>query len=92
VKPGLKLDQGKPDLTLLPYKALVRVTRVMEFGCKKYARDNWRLVEDARRRYIGAGMRHLFDAKDGEMYDEESGLYLLAHAACDALFALDLEP
>lgn len=85
---GLKYDDDKIDLTYLADDfpdALAAVCRVAEFGAKKYARGNWKLVEDGQHRYLKALFRHLFTQ---ETFDLETGLPHLAHAAWNALAAL----
>lgn len=88
---GRKDDKDKLDWTLLPIEPLEDVVRVLEFGAKKYARDNWRKVDNAHRRYIAAALRHIVAYQKGEVNDPESGQPHLAHAACCLLFlgALD---
>jgi len=88
---GRKFDQGKPDFTLLPWEALESVVRVLEFGLKKYDRDNWKHVSDAYNRYEAAGLRHRVARLKGELVDPESGELHLAHEACCLLFQLWFE-
>lgn len=88
---GRKDDAGKPRWDLLPFAALGDVARVLEFGARKYAPDNWRLVEGWRWRYTRAGLGHLVAFARGEKLDPESGLPHLAHAACCVLFLLELD-
>lgn len=90
-KRGDKFDAGKPMLRLLPPKAVFAVARVLTFGAKKYAPDNWRKVDNAKERYTDALLRHVFAWLGGERNDHESGEHHLAHAACCALFLLELE-
>ena len=85
---GRKSDQGKPDWTLIPFTALAPVIRVLEYGAKKYGRDNWMQVEDSERRYLAAALRHLTAFAEGECSDPESGESHLAHAVCCLLFML----
>jgi hypothetical protein len=85
---GKKHDQDKPDWTLLPFRSLLPVIRVMQFGAGKYGRDNWRQVQDIKRRYLAAAFRHLSAYSDGEKVDQESGESHLAHAVCCLLFLL----
>jgi hypothetical protein len=54
---------------------------------------NWQHVKDpdgspARLRYSDALQRHLIDHWEGVKTDEDSGLPVLAHLVCDALFVL----
>lgn len=86
---GVKHDAGKVDYTLVPVEALEVVCRVLEFGAKKYARDNWRtVVAKDSSRYLKALLRHAFAVVRGEWLDPESGFPHLAHVACCALFLL----
>ena len=89
--PGCKADQGKPGWHLLPWLAAELVVKVLDYGAKKYAPDNWRKVTDAETRYWDAALRHLTAWARGEKLDPESGLPHLAHAACSILFLLELE-
>jgi len=87
---GMKYDEGKLDYTLLPWGALEEVVKVLEFGKKKYARDNWQKVPEGKIRYVQAGFRHLIAYTTGEENDKESGLSHLAHAICCLMFVLSL--
>lgn len=90
--PGAKLDQGKPDASLLLDfgMALMAVAEVGTFGKNKYTRGGWLKVEDAQNRYTAALLRHLAQ-ESYESHDAESGLLHAAHAAWDALARLDLK-
>jgi len=81
---GKKSDAGKPDYTLLPFKALEGTVKVLGFGAVKYGRDNWQKVE--RRRYIAAAFRHLIEIAKGNQTDEESGEDHADHLTCCSLF------
>ena len=85
---GLKHDGGKPRWDLLPWEELLEVAKVMEFGARKYAPDNWKKVEGGPWRYLRAGIGHLAARASGERRDPESGLPHLAHAVCCCLFLL----
>lgn len=56
-KKGLKFDQGKPDLSLIPYEVLEEVAYVLMHGARIYGRYNW---QDglSYTRIDGAGLRH----------------------------------
>jgi len=83
---GKKFDSDKVDWTLMPWKELEQVLEVLEFGAKKYSRDNWKHIEPAR--YEKAAMRHLISYATGEKIDPESGKSHLAHLMCNALFLM----
>lgn len=86
VSKGTKFDQNKLDWTLLPWKEVEQVLEILEFGAKKYSRDNWKEVESSR--YEKAAMRHLVSYVTGEKLDQESGKSHLAHLVCNALFLM----
>lgn len=85
-KLGRKFDGGKPDWSLLDLNILTDTVSVLTFGAKKYARDNWKYVNDAQHRYHAALIRHLAAYQSGEYTDPESGLPHLAHAMCCLIF------
>lgn len=86
---GMKFDNGKLDWTLVPFDGLDPVVRVLDFGAKKYSRDNWRHVTPAWR-YFQAAFRHMVEYVLGRRVDPESGESPLAHAVCSLLFFLAL--
>lgn len=88
---GHKLDEAKLDWSLLPWRAVGEVVRVLDYGARKYARDDWQHVALGNRRYFAAAIRHLLAWHAGEKLDSESGLPHLAHAACCILFLLQFE-
>lgn len=91
VPPGTKDDDGKLPVDLLPFDALEKVSRILAYGAKKYAPDNWRKVPNGTKRYTAAALRHLFSFMKGEIKDKETGMPHLWHAACNVLFAISLE-
>lgn len=83
---GIKADDGKIEWDLLSLKELEPMLRVLMFGAKKYAKDNWQKVQDGKTRYYNALMRHLSSYAAGELTDSESGESHLAHALCNLYF------
>ena len=81
---GMKFDDGKPMWHLLPLEPIKGVVDVMTFGAKKYAPDNWKLVE--KDRYESAFFRHWYAFKMGEFIDKDSGLPHIYHALCNIVF------
>jgi hypothetical protein len=82
---ALKYDDGKIPLELISDLALDELGKVLAFGAKKYAPDNWR--KGMRwRRLIGAAKRHLGAFSRGEDLDAETGLSHLGHLLCCAMF------
>lgn len=86
---GVKADDGKPAMDLLPFDAIEEVGKVLEYGKRKYAARNWELGMSWGR-MLGACLRHLFAWARGVEVDAESGLHHLSHAACCALMLLAL--
>lgn len=93
VMEGMKFDDtpDKRDYTLLPWRGVEEVVKVLEAGEKKYARDNWKEVKQGRFRYTKAAFRHLVAFSTGEMYDRETGLHHLAHCVCCCLFIIHID-
>ena len=85
---GRKYDAGKAQPSLLPSGPILEISKVLAFGAKKYAPENWKKVESGKRRYTDAMLRHILAWMGGEKMDEESGLHHLAHAGCCLLFVL----
>lgn len=85
---GIKLDDGKVRMDLLPFRSLTAVGEVLTFGARKYGDWNWTLVDDAERRFAAAMLRHYAAIQRGEEYDLETGLTHAAHMATSALFVL----
>ena len=87
---GLKYDEAKTPVELLPPAALEEIAKVLGFGKKKYAAWNW-AKGIAYSRLLGAAVRHLWAYQRGENKDPESGLSHLAHAGCCIIFLLWME-
>ena len=86
--PGMKYDDGKPNLSLVLggfYQALLDVGYIGTFGAKKYTPNGWKEVDNAQERYESALLRHTLAAVGGNPYDSETGHLHLAHAAWNAL-------
>ena len=85
---GQKNDGGKLQWHLLPMESVEEIVRVLMFGAQKYAPENWKLLPDAKTRYLDAAYRHLSAHAQGETFDKESGLTHMSHAATSLLFLL----
>lgn len=85
-KAGIKYDENKLRFDLIDPHFHKDVAEVLSFGAAQYGENNWKGLEDARNRYIGAAERHLNAIKRGEIFDEESGLPHAAHLGCNAMF------
>lgn len=83
---GIKNDSEKLPMGLLPFESLEEIAKVLDYGAKKYSKNNWKFVPDGKARYEDALLRHFSAYKRGEEFDPESGLKHISHMACNALF------
>lgn len=86
---GTKFDEGKPDLSLLPYSALAEIAKAMMVGEKKYGRYNYLSKLEAGR-LTAACARHLFKWYQGEDTDPETDISHLGHAGANIVMLLNL--
>jgi hypothetical protein len=90
-KTFVKHDSEKLRPSLFPINAYEDILKVIEYGARKYEKDNWRECEDLTR-YIDACERHIIEYKKGNKIDSgESRLKHLAHAATNLIFILELD-
>ena len=85
---GVKHDESKRRMDLVPTSLVSSVARVLEFGARKYGDNNWRKGLKWSRIYA-ALQRHLADFWEGNDLDSESGLPHLYHAACNIAFLIE---
>ena len=78
---GIKHDNQKLRLDLLPFDALQAEAEVFTFGSTKYGDRNWEKGFKWMR-IVGATLRHLFSYILGQDKDPETGKLHLAHCAC----------
>lgn len=86
---GMKHDNGKIPLHLLPPGPLFEIAQVLDYGQRKYAAWNWTKGFHASRLF-GALLGHLWSWWAGEDNDPETGFSHLAHAGCCLLFLMSL--
>jgi hypothetical protein len=82
---SLRYNEDKPKWSLVHYKSLEPMVRVLEMGAKKYSPDNWKIGLN-RDEILESTMRHLTALMDGELLDKESGISHMAHIQCNAMF------
>lgn len=89
---GLRLDDGKNQLQLIPPEWMWGLGEVLTYGATKYAPRNWERGM-AWGKMIACGLRHVYKFMAGERYDQESGCHHLFHAAWNflALASYDLK-
>ena len=81
---GVKHDEGKPAMELLPPDAIEGAATVFAYGKRKYSAWNWRNGLQTSR-LLGATLRHIFAWSAGQDLDLESGLPHLDHALCSLM-------
>ena len=84
---GVKFDDQKEPLDLLPTEALFEIANVLKFGKEKYGKANWAQGIEVSR-LIAASLRHIYKFNAGEDLDPESSTNHLANAACNLMFAI----
>jgi copper homeostasis protein CutC len=85
LKAGSKFDGDKNRLELVDALAIEGIGKVLTFGAKKYAANNWRNGIEYTR-LIGAIKRHLSSIEQGEDIDPESNLPHIDHLGCEWMF------
>lgn len=81
-----KNDRGKLRFDLIDPNFEEELARILTFGARKYAPNNWQNLEDGINRHYAALQRHLNKYRQGEYYDKDSGLPHLWHAAANIMF------
>ena len=82
---ALRYNQGNGECSSVDFKSLEPMVRVLEYGGKKYARNNWRKGMPATQ-IIESMLRHTYKLLEGELVDPESGIEHIGHIQCNALF------
>ncbi len=82
---ALRYNEWKPEWTLVDFDSLEPMVHVLEFGAKKYARENWKKPMD-RKKILDSLMRHLVRLMADEELDSESKLPHIGHILCNAMF------
>jgi hypothetical protein len=85
---GVKHDQGKPRIDLVPPKAILAVAEVLTDGAAEYGEHNWR-KGIAYSRLYAATQRHLLAFWSGDDIDK-SGHRALAHACTDIMMLMEM--
>lgn len=82
---GLRYNEGKLRLDLVPSSANKGIAEVLTFGAKKYAENNWR--KGMKWSTVIASLeRHLLAIKECQDYDYESSLLHIDHVLTNAAF------
>jgi hypothetical protein len=82
---GKRYNEGKLKWSLVSWKALVPMVRVLEFGAKKYSGWNW--TKGLKYTEVCESlMRHTYSFLEGEDNDSESKIAHVGHILCNAMF------
>jgi hypothetical protein len=82
---GLRYNTGKLKWSLVSWKALEPMVRVLMFGAEKYDSHNWKKGLEYTE-VCESLQRHLNAFIDGENDDPESKLSHVGHILCNAMF------
>ncbi len=95
---ALRYNTGKPQWSLVHFKSLEPMVRVLEYGANKYTvkepgtnkiltqgRENWKKGMD-KTKILECAIRHLASMIDGEEIDKESGQPHAGHVLCNMMF------
>jgi len=80
-----RYNEGKLKWSLVHFKSLIPLVKVLMFGAKKYSPDNWKKRLD-KKEILESLARHLFALMDGEENDRESGESHIGHIMSNAMF------
>lgn len=82
---GLRFNQGKVRWSLMHFKSMEPMIRVLEYGAQKYDDHNWKKGLNPVE-VLECLQRHVAALMDGEDTDKESGLPHIGHVLCNAMF------
>lgn len=80
-----RFNEGKPQWSLVSFKDIEPMVRVLEYGCIKYDAHNWKKGLPVTET-LDSLMRHVIALLHGEDNDPESGLPHIGHIQCNAMF------
>ena len=84
---ALRYNKGKLKWSLVDWKSLEGLVRVLEMGAEKYAPYNWTKGMPVTE-VSESLLRHMFAYLDGEDRDKESLELHLSHVLCNAMFLI----
>lgn len=88
VEKGLRFNNGKNRVDLVPPGPIMEIAKVFTKGSEKYADRNWE--KGMSWMTVMASLeRHMLKFKAGEDFDDETGLPHMAHIATNAIFLLE---
>lgn len=82
---GIRENEGKVKWSLVSWKALEPMVRVLMYGSNKYSAFNW--TKGLKYTEVSESLqRHLNSFMQGEDNDKESKLLHVGHILCNAMF------
>jgi len=77
---ALRYNTGKLDMSILDYKSLEPLIKVMEAGAVKYERNNWKKSGFTKESIINSGLRHITALSDAiangtSEYDDDTTVH-----------------
>jgi len=82
---ALRYNEGKDEWKLVHFLSLTPMIRVLMYGAKKYAPDNWK-KQMSKKTILNSLMRHATSLMDGETHDRETNLHHIGHIMCNCMF------
>lgn len=82
---ALRYNQGKLKWSLVHFKSLEPMVKVLMYGANKYAVDNWKNGLD-KKEILDSMQRHVASLIDGQETDPESGEHHIGHILCNCMF------
>ena len=82
---ALRYNNGKTKWSLVDFKSLEPMVKVLEYGAQKYSPDNWKKGLPTKE-VCESLLRHTFAYMSGEDIDKESGCEHLGHMMCNIMF------
>lgn len=81
---AIRHNAGKLEWSLVDFRSLESLVRVLEFGKQKYSRNNWKKGLYTRETCESL-LRHTYAFLEGQDLDEESGLSHIGHIMFNAM-------
>ena len=82
---ALRYNEGKLRWSLVDFKSLEDMVKVLEMGAIKYSEDNWKKGLPTKE-ILDSTMRHLVSLMNGEFNDKESSLPHIGHLQANLMF------